>query len=84
MNDKFLNQPIPDVPKDTGWVVSTKSACITTWHRKVELADDITPVMVTKYLYDNKDYPGWTGVQVHKGLTKGNNVVLTSTYDSSG
>jgi hypothetical protein len=81
-NAHIINGKIPFVTQDSGWVVSADGRCWTTWHRTVKLEDKYSVDDLIEYLSKTQDYPGmW--LEYSKGLSKGGNTVLVSTYDSS-
>lgn len=75
------NKPLKGAVDDTGWEVSEKGRAWTTWKR--EIVSERNPEDLVKEMERNKDFPGWTGVEIHKGWSKPGVPVFVSTWDSS-
>jgi len=82
MNKDQLNQKLTNVETDSGWIARFAGNCYTTWYRTVKLAPEASVDQILKQLGQNKDYPGWTGVDVMKTLCNNGYAVFSSTYDS--
>ena len=83
MKNKYsLNQRIPDASQDSGWVVKHKGRTYTTWHRTMVIDEGTDISRMIKYMMEINDYPGWTGIDHAVGYSKGQKIVLVSTYDS--
>jgi len=81
INGEFLNQKLEDSVTDSGWMPRAQGDQFTVWHRTVKLARYINPEDIVKQLFQTKDYPGLTGVEISTKLSNHNYVVFTSTYN---
>lgn len=82
MNHSIKDIPLQGTSEDTGWKVSLRGHAWTDWKRTMKSTRN--PQELAQEMLDNKDYPGWTGVNYAPGLSKDGFVVFTSTWDSSG
>jgi len=80
MDYKIKNIKLDDVSLDSGWIVRSQGNCYTSWIRTITTNRSADSVVTE--LFNNKDYPGWTGVNYAPGLSKPGILVFTSTYDS--
>lgn len=77
---KFSNKQVQGTTEDSGWIVHRTGRCSTTWVRRVK--SDRAPIEIAQEIYDNKDFPGWTGVSHAPGLDRDGFISFTSTWDS--
>lgn len=76
------NVKIPNVGSDTGWIVNRTGRCVTHWIRYVEAPPEAKDSII-EFLIDERDFPGWSGVEYAVGLNKNGLIAFTSTWDSS-
>jgi len=81
MKHDIKNIPVANASEDTGWVKHSEGRCWTMWTRT--LKTDRTPKEVSAEVFENQDYPGWTGVEWFEHSSRNGVVVLHSTWDSS-
>ena len=78
---KIKNMKLLDVISDTGWVVRSTGNCYTSWIRRIKTNRDYKEIR--DILFEEGDYPGWTGVEYAPGLCEQGVLVFTSVWDSS-